>query len=110
MLQSQSTDLTPQQRFDELYWRFRSLWRFSRLGSFDFVELLAHLKIVDAEPGECYLAGATGPLNGARLLWGKLFPRDLDRFAKELATRLRISPGAVEDALCNWQKLMSFDS
>lgn len=91
-------------RFDALYRRLSRLWRFGRTGRFDFLELLIDLRLLSAEPVSCYLPGATGPLKGAKRLWGNLAIGDLDRLAADLARQLRVSPMAVEDALCNWQK------
>jgi Alpha-glutamyl/putrescinyl thymine pyrophosphorylase clade 3 len=103
-----SFDLPPQsdkaEVFDTLLKRLSSLWRFGRLGAFDFLGLLIDLKMLSADPVSCYLHGATGPLFGARKLWGKRPVKELDRFAAELANQLGVSPVALEDALCNWQK------
>lgn len=61
-------------------------------------------EIVVAEPGKCYLDGATGPLDGATVLRGNRPIEQLERLAADFAKRLGVSPIAVEDALCNWQK------
>jgi hypothetical protein len=96
---------SPQERFDLLYQRLKqSLWRFGRTGIFDFLILLAEMKLIDAIPGYCYLKGSTGPRQGAELVWGKRPIRILERLAAELTQRLGVSPAAMEDALCNWQK------
>lgn len=91
-------------RFDLFYRRLRSIWRFGRTGAFDFIELLVDLKLIEAVPASCYLAGATGPLAGARKLWGRRPVKELDALAVALAARLGVSPFTVEDTLCNWQK------
>jgi len=78
--------------------------RFGRTGRFDFLALLLDLQLVSAEPASCYLRGSTGPLQGARKLWGKRPVSQLDYLAADLAQRLGISPIVLEDALCNWQK------
>jgi hypothetical protein len=92
------------QRFDLLYRRLSRLWRFRRTGCFDFLALMIDLGLVSAEPGSCYLRGATGPLKGAKRLWGTRSIGQLEELAAELAERLDVSPMAVEDALCKWQK------
>ena len=91
-------------QFDVLYRRLSPLWRFGRTGRFDFLSLLIDLRLISAEPASCYLRGATGPLKGAKRLWGKRPIGEIDRLAANLAARLKVSPMAIEDALCNWQK------
>jgi hypothetical protein len=90
--------------FDLLYRRLSSLRQFGRTGRFDFLVLLSDLKLITVEPALCYLEGSTGPLSGARGLWGKRSVRELERLAADLAERVSVSPIGVEDALCNWQK------
>ncbi len=90
--------------FDLLYRRFSAVWRFGRTGAFDFLVLLIDLGFVSAEPSSCYLRGATGPLEGAKRLWGKCPVGEIEELAAMLAEELDVSPIAVEDALCNWQK------
>jgi hypothetical protein len=84
---------SPEDRFDSLYQSLR-----------DMLNLLGDLGILSIRPGSCYLIGATGPLKGARRLWGKKRPKELSKLADETARRLGISKTAFEDALCNWQK------
>ena len=57
-------------------------------------------------PDRVYLRGASGPLHGARMLFGARSedPDRLDRRATDLANQLGVTVGAMEDALCNWQK------
>lgn len=90
--------------FDALYRRLRSLKQFGRTGRFDFLILLLDLGLISAEPRSCYLRGATGPLKGAKKLWGERSPKELDDLAADLSDRLTVSPIVMEDALCNWQK------
>lgn len=72
---------------------------------FDFLALLNILGLAEVEPGSCHIVGSTGPKEGAKRLWGRdKTPRELGRLADELAATLGLSPHAVEDALCNWQK------
>lgn len=91
-------------RFDLLYERLKPIYRFGRTGRFDFLVLLLDLGMLAAQPTSCYLNGATGPRHGAEMLWGRKPVAELNRLADELAGQLRVSPIAVEDALCNWQK------
>lgn len=92
------------ERFDLLYRRPRRVFRFGRTGRFDFHVLLLDLGLISAEPASTYLRGATGPKAGAIGLWGKRPTGQLEYLADDLASRLGISPIAVEDALCNWHK------
>ena len=97
--------MTAADRFDLLYWRLRdTLFRFGRTGVFDFLSLLVDLGLLDAVAGSCYLSGATGPLKGARMVWGRRPVAELDALAANLARELEVPPQCVEDALCNWQK------
>ncbi len=96
-----STDSDP---FDVLYRRLKPIKRIGRTGRFDFPSLLFDLGLIVAEPASCYLRGATRPTKGAQRLWGNRSIGQLDYLAAELAARLSISPMALEDALCNWQK------
>jgi len=90
--------------FQVLYRRLVPLHRFGRTARFDFLVTLLDLKLIMAEPKSCYLRGSTGPLSGAKRLWGKRAVGELDDLAAELAKRLGVSPIVMEDALCNWQK------
>ena len=90
--------------FDVLYRRLRPLKQFGRTGRFDFLILLLDFDLISAEPRFCYLRGATGPLKGAKKLWGERLPKELDEMAAELSEWLDVSPIVMEDALCNWQK------
>ena len=94
----------PIDEFDILYRRLRPLKQFGRTGRFDFLILLLDLGLVSAEPRSCYLRGATGPLKGAKKLWGERSPKELDELAADISERLDVSPIVMEDALCNWQK------
>lgn len=89
--------------FDELYGSLRDVQQFGRLAKFDFLCMLAKCGLADVAPGHAYLAGATGPLNGARQMFG--LPRSsLDRAVVELGNRLGVGMQVMEDALCNWVK------
>jgi hypothetical protein len=49
--------------------------------------------------------GSTGPVQGARLLFGNHEnPVNLDRWLVELDAELQVGMQVLEDALCNWQK------
>lgn len=95
--------------FDFLYNSMASVIRFGRMARFDYVAMLGKLELAQVEPAIAYLNGATGPLKGARLLFGgspnaDLSCHTLDPLVAELGARLGVGMQAMEDALCNWQK------
>jgi hypothetical protein len=95
-----------QRAFDLLYRDMaRRIHRFGRLARFDFLAMLGKLELASIEPGSTYLDGATGPLSGARLLFGIKGPSScLDQWLVQLGARLGVGMQVLEDALCNWQK------
>jgi hypothetical protein len=92
--------------FDYLYRTMGStVLRFGRLARFDYLAMLGKLGLAAIEPGSAYLDGATGPLLGARLLFGvKAKHSILDGWLTELDDELQVGMQVMEDALCNWQK------
>jgi hypothetical protein len=99
----------PRAVFDFLYGSMDSVMGFGRLGKFDFLTMLGKLGIAPIEPGSAYLVGATGPLQGARLLFtndpkAKVSPRNLDARLAKLDSYLKVGMQVLEDSLCNWQK------
>lgn len=98
----------PHRIFHQFYDSMQVL-RFGRLGKFDFLALLGRLGLAPISPGSAYLKGATGPLRGARLLFGgnpeKLIPIDsLQEWLDQLDRVLQVGMQVMEDSLCNWQK------
>jgi alpha-glutamyl/putrescinyl thymine pyrophosphorylase-like protein len=94
----------PEAKFDALYHSLKSVFRFGRTGAFDLLCLLGNMGILPVRAGSCYLPGSTGPLKGARKLWGRRPPKELGRLADLTAQTLRIPFEVFEDALCMWQK------
>jgi hypothetical protein len=99
----------PKAAFDYLYHAMGAVTSFGRTGRFDFLTMVGKLGLADIEPGIPYLIGATGPLAGARLLFGgahdaNLSPKTLNQWVVELGEHLGLGMQAMEDALCNWQK------
>lgn len=99
----------PQEVFAALYHSMDAVQRFGRLGKFDFLAMLGKLGIAPIDPGSTFLKDATGPLAGARLLFGgpggaKLSAVDLERRLAEFGQETGLGPQVLEDALCNWQK------
>ena len=75
--------------------------RFGRLGKFDFLALLGRLNLVPISPGSAYLDGATGPLKGARLLFGgdtsaTLGVHDLEIWLRDLDSDLNVGMEVME--------------
>jgi hypothetical protein len=71
--------------------------------------MIGKIGLSNIEPGKPYLAGATGPLRGARLLFlGDLSARadltTLESLSITFGASLGVGMQVVEDALCNWQK------
>lgn len=94
--------------FETFYALMGNVLSFGRTARFDFLTMLGKLKILDIEPQKTYMVGATGPLRGAKLLYGMSKSSakfECDLF--ELSLTLSINPfgmQVLEDALCNWQK------
>jgi len=98
----------PHSIFDNFY-SDMNVTQFGRLGKFDFLALIGRLDLAPITPGSAYLNGATGPVAGARLLFGNdrkaaLSVRELDAWLIDLDVDLKIGMQAIEDSLCNWQK------
>jgi hypothetical protein len=67
--------------------------------------MLSKLGLAQVEPGSTYMNGSTGPLRGARLLFGGNYAApDLDGWLVDLDGELHVGMQVLEDALCNWQK------
>lgn len=101
--------LTNSHPFDVLYKSMDKVIRFGRTARFDYLSMAGKLGLIAPRPNRAYLSGSTGPLKGARLLFGPFEGRNLS--AMELDSRLVEFEGylslgfdALEDALCNWQK------
>jgi hypothetical protein len=96
----------PREAFNLLYQSMRSVIRFGRLSRFEYLATIGKLRVASIEAGSAYLSGATGPLAGARLLFGdtSATPIELDERLIRLDGVLGVGMQALEDALCNWQK------
>jgi hypothetical protein len=91
--------------FDYLYRAMDAVQGFGRTARFDYLTMIGKLRLCAIEPGSAYLVGATGPLAGARLLFGNNEgPRALDRRLITLDQYLGVGMQVLEDALCNWRK------
>lgn len=100
----------PRRTFDHLYRSMNEVASFGRTARFDYLTMLGKLGLAEIEPGSTYMTGATGPLDGAKLLFGSAtdnaMPQEIDRWLVELEAALGLQMGmqVLEDALCNWQK------
>lgn len=95
--------------FDYLYSTIDSVQTFGRTAKFDYLTMIGKLNLAPIEPGSAYMHGATGPVAGARLLFGgnidaELSRSVLDSWLVELDEVLVVGMQVLEDALCNWQK------
>lgn len=102
----EETDGDPKRAFDHLYYSMDAVARFGRTARFDYLTMLGKLGLAGIEAPSAYLSQATGPLRGAKLLFGTEMenPGTLDRWLVELDTYLRVGMQVLEDSLCNWQK------
>jgi hypothetical protein len=95
--------------FDHLYKSMSKVASFGRTARFDYLTMVGKIGLAPIEPGSTYMHGATGPLLGARLLFGgrtgaTMERSRLDGWLVELGTHLGVGMQVLEDALCNWQK------
>lgn len=98
-------DGDPRRAFDLLYRSMNVVVRFGRLARFDYLTMVGKLGLALIEPGSAYLEGSTGPVRGARLLFGiRASAADLDAWLVDLGGELNVGMQVLEDALCNWQK------
>ncbi|MFY8299459.1 hypothetical protein AAEU28_11870 [Pseudoalteromonas sp. SS15] len=98
--------------FEYLYRSVQSVLSIGRTGAFDYLTMLAKVGIINASPDKLYLQGSTGPIQGAKLLYGEnftvnwnsqTFEEKLSLFGDVLELG-RFKMQILEDALCNWQK------
>lgn len=101
------------QAFHALYESMDKVRRFGRTGRFDYLAMIGKLGFAAIEPGSAYLGSATGPVTGAKLLFGgspiaKIPLAELDDRLIQLDAYLNVGMQAIEDAVCNWQKSPGF--
>ena len=100
----------PTEIFDSFYTMMNTnVVRFGRLGAFDHVCMLGKLYLAPLVPGKTYIANATGPRKGARLLidgarTGPSSSRHLEETLVRFGAHIGIGMQELEDSLCNWQK------
>lgn len=106
---SVNTDGSPRAMFKYLYKNMSAVATFGRTAKFDYLTMIGKLGLAPIEPDSTYMHGATGPFDGAKLLYtGKktssLGRSQLDAKLIQLESYLHVGMQAMEDALCNWQK------
>jgi hypothetical protein len=99
----------PRTAFGQLYKSMGAVKRFGRTGKFDYLTMIAKVGISPIVADSTYMAEATGPLRGARLLFGgttkaNLSAVVLEQKIQQLDSILGVGMQVIEDALCNWQK------
>jgi hypothetical protein len=94
----------PGAAFDSLYSSMEVVKRFGRLARFDYLTMIGKLELAPIKPASAYINGSTGPLAGARLLFGNGSAAKLDEWVVQLDAKLQVGMQVLEDSLCNWQK------
>jgi len=93
------------------YQSMNAVFKFGRMGKFDYLCMVGKMGLISIEPDSMYMKEATGPKDGAKLL----FDGDIKSATKvgiledkvnQLEAKLNLQYGMqiMEDALCNWQK------
>ncbi|QIA64751.1 hypothetical protein GT360_12435 [Vibrio astriarenae] len=106
------TKLSSEALFDVLYSSMKSVVSFGRTAKFDYLTMLAKVNLLDIDPKDLYLSGATGPLSGSKLVLfnDKKHNISINNLNNELYKLSQVIPAhklkmqILEDALCNWQK------
>ncbi len=95
----------PKATFGAAYRSMGPVAGFGRTARFDYLTTVGRLGLFAIEPDRAHLDGATGPLAGARLLFGIAWPAlALDDRLVALGAELGLTMDVIEDAVCNWQK------
>ena len=99
----------PERAFKWLFKSMSAVNSFGRTARFDYLSMIGKLELANIQPDSVHFGSATGPLDGARLLFCAstqvdVSAKQLEMLADQLATFLRIDKQVMEDSLCNWQK------
>ncbi|MCY4583212.1 MAG: hypothetical protein OXE50_10525 [Chloroflexi bacterium] len=91
--------------FRLLYNSMKAVTTFGRTARFDYLTMVAKVGLAPIEADSAYIQGSTGPIQGAKLLFGSNITRkDSERVLIQLGDYLQVDMQVIEDALCNWQK------
>lgn len=98
----------PEVAFDKLY-KSMKVRSFARMGKFDYLTMIGKLGIANIKPGNAYMSGATGPVDGAQLMFHvpgtpRLSITQLNQRMIDMGRYLGVGMQEMEDAICNWQK------
>lgn len=107
-----ATDATggdPEKSFRWLYKAMATVVSFGRTARFDYLSMIGKLGLADIRPDSVYFGNATGPVDGAKLLFhgaadANASTKELQTLADQLAEYLDLDKQVMEDSLCNWQK------
>jgi hypothetical protein len=104
-----AADGMPERAFEILYRSMRVVRSFGRMARFDYLTMIAKLRIAEIKPGSAYIAGSTGPQAGAREMFQvpntrRLSVRELDERVIQMSRHLNMGLQEMEDSICNWQK------
>ncbi|NMZ58614.1 hypothetical protein [Pseudomonas nitroreducens] len=104
-----SNNNDPKAAFRSLYHSMDDVKRFGRTAKFDYLTMIGKVHIANIKADSAYLNEATGPLKGARLLFGgttssAIAPTTLETLLSEIDQELDVGMQVLEDSLCNWQK------
>lgn len=105
----ESNDGNPRRAFRSLYRSMNDVYRFGRIGKFDYLTMIGKVGAAQIEADSTYMVGATGPYDGAVLLFtgqagDDIQRKTLDKWLIELDEHISVGMQVLEDALCNWQK------
>jgi hypothetical protein len=106
---SHATGDDPEKSFHWLYKSMKAVSSFGRTARFDYLSMMGKLDLANIRPDSVYFGSATGPVDGARLLFHGSIQADastkqLETLADQLAEFLQLDKQVMEDSLCNWQK------
>ena len=103
---NKSSQGSPTKAFDYLYKSISNVKGFGRTACFDYLCMLKKTGIAMIEPGIPYMTGATGPMQGAKLLLddNNLTASELDDQIACFGQSIKVGMQEMEDAICNWQK------
>lgn len=95
--------------FDVLYKQMDAVVSFGRIAKFDYLTMLGKLGAAQIKPPKAYIADATGPKTGAKLmlqgnLGAGLSSKEMERRLRIMGDTLGVNMQVIEDSLCNWQK------
>ena len=99
-------DHEPRIDFDYLYQSMNAVASFGRTARFDYLTMVGKLQLANIEPASTYMDGATGPLDGGRLLFGNdhMRRRDVDGLLVRLDHYLDVGMQVLEDSFATGKK------